>query len=111
MVREQLEANFVHAHLYDINSEGFEIWPNGRFDRELTVDLSRKGAIRPTPGSEATAAGIFPTDRDAVLFNESFTEWTYWQELWTPSEPASEGRSLPPACSTLPAQPILRADP
>ena len=53
------------------------------------------------------AAGIFPTDREAVLFYESLTEWTHWQYLWTPSESAGGPRSLPPACAQTPAEPVL----
>lgn len=108
LVREQLEANFAGIHPYDINSAGFTIWPNGDFDKELTVDLSGKGAVRPLPIHEATAAGLLQTDRDAVLFNESLTEWTHWQYLWTPGESAGGVRSLPPACSQTPAEPVLR---
>ncbi len=107
MVREQLETNFIHVHPYDITSLGLAIWPNGHFDKELTVDLSRKGAVRPLPSVEAMAAGIFPTDREAVLFYESLTEWTHWQYLWTPSESAGGPRSLPPACAQTPAEPVL----
>lgn len=110
MVREQLEANFIHAHPYDINSEGFAIWPNGQFDRELAVDLSSKGAVRPTPASEATSAGIFSADRKDVLFNESLTEWTHWQELWTPYTSSDDAKSLPRACSEIPIEPMLRID-
>ncbi len=108
LVREQLEANFVHGHPYDINAEGFAIWPNGQFDKELTVNLSRKGQVRPLPATEATAAGIIPTDRDAVLFNESRTEWTHWQYLWTPTDFSGGSKSLPPACSQTPGEPVLR---
>ena len=108
LVREQLEANFLNFQPYDINSEGFAIWPNGNFDKELTVDLTGKGVVRPSPSSEAAAAGIFPTDRDAVLFYESLTEWTHWQYLWTPGDAAGDARSLPPACSQTPAEPVLR---
>jgi hypothetical protein len=108
LVREQLEANFVHVHPYDIDAAGFAIWPNGHFDKELSVDLSRKGQVRPSPAAEATAAGIIPTDRDAVVFNESVTEWTHWQYLWTPTDFAGGSKSLPPACSQTPAEPVLR---
>jgi hypothetical protein len=72
------------------------------------VDLTSKGMVRPLPSSEASAAGILPTDRDAVLFYESVTEWTHWQYLWTPSDLAGDARSLPPACSQTPAEPVLR---
>ena len=108
LVREQLEVNFVHRHPYDINAEGFAIWPNGQFEKELSVDLSRKGQVRPSPANEATAAGIIPTDRDAVVFNESRTEWIHWQYLWTPTDFAGGAQSLPPACSQTPAEPVLR---
>jgi len=108
LVREQLETNFVNFQPYDINSEGFAIWPNGDFDKELTVDLTAKGMVRPSPSGEATAAGILPTDRDAVLFYESLTEWSHWQYLWTPADSAGGTRSLPPACSQTPAEPVLR---
>ena len=108
LVREQLETNFVNFQPYDINSDGFAIWPDGDFDRELNVDLTSKGMVRPLPSGEATAAGILPTDRDAVLFYESLTEWTHWQYLWTPIDSAGGARSLPPACSQTPAAPVLR---
>lgn len=108
LVREQLETNFVNFQPYDINSEGFAIWPNGDFDKELTVDLTGKGMIRPSPSGEASAVGILPTDRDAVLFYESLTEWAHWQYLWTPGDSAAGTRSLPPACSQTPAEPVLR---
>ncbi len=108
LVREQLETNFVNFQPYDINADGFAIWPNGDFDKELTVDLTGKGMVRPLPSGEATVAGILPTDRDAVLFYESLTEWTHWQYLWTPSDSAGDARSLPPACSQTPAEPVLR---
>ncbi len=51
---------------------------------------------------------ILPTDRDAVVFNESVTEWTHWQYLWTPTDFAGGSKSLPPACSQTPAEPVLR---
>ncbi len=108
LVREQLETNFVNFQPYDINSEGFAIWPNGDFDKELTVDLTAKGMVRPSPSGAAGAAGILPTDRDAVLFYESMTEWTHWQYLWTPGDSAGGTRSLPPACSQTPAVPVLK---
>ncbi len=109
LIREQLEANLIHDHPYDIDADGFAIWPDGHFDKELTVDLSRNGVVRPTPGNEAAAAGILPADRKAVLFAESTTEWTHWQALWTPVDGAGVDHSLPLACSQLPAEPVLRA--
>ncbi|MFO0974964.1 MAG: hypothetical protein U0996_01130 [Planctomycetaceae bacterium] len=103
MVREQLEARFLHGHQYDINWEGFAIWPHGMFSHELTVDLNRKGNLRPMPSAEATAAGIHPVERGAVLFFETGTDWVEWVRLWsmTPEHPQ------PLACRQLPAQNVL----
>ncbi|HQZ65985.1 MAG TPA: hypothetical protein PLY87_12940 [Planctomycetaceae bacterium] len=109
LIREQLEANLIHNHPYDIDADGFAIWPDGHFDKELTVDLSRNGVVRPMPSSEAAAVGILPADRKAVVFAESTTEWTHWQTLWTPVDGAGIDHSLPLACSQLPAEPVLRA--
>lgn len=108
LVREQLDANFVHGHPYDINAKGFAIWPNGHFEKELSVDLSRKGQLRPSPATEATVAGIIPTDRDAAVFSESRTEWSHWQYLWGSNDSGGSTKSLPPACSQTPAEPVLR---
>lgn len=109
MIREQLEARLIHDHPYDIDTRGFSIWPNGRFDKELTVDLTGTGVVRSTPASEAALAGILPVDREAVLFFESTTPWTEWQALWTPVDSAESDHSLPQACLQVPAQPVLRA--
>ena len=108
MIREQLEASLIHNHPYDIDADGLAIWPNGQFDRELTVDLSRNGVVRPAPAADAAAAGILPADRAAVLFSDSTTEWTQWQALWTPVDSAGAVGSLPLACSQTPAEPVLR---
>ena len=101
LVREQLESHFLNFQPYDITADGFAIWPNSDFENELTVALSGKGLLRPLPSGQATAAGIFPTNRDAVLFYESLTEWSRWQYLWTPRDSAGDTRSLPPACAQL----------
>ncbi|MBL8812410.1 MAG: hypothetical protein JNM43_19760 [Planctomycetaceae bacterium] len=103
MVREQMEAKFLHGHQYDINWEGFAIWPHGMFSHELTVDLYRKGNLRPLPAAEAAAAGIQPVDRESVLFFETGTAWADWVQLWsqTPEHPQ------PLACRQLPAQNVL----
>lgn len=104
MVREQMEAKFLHGHQYDINWEGLAIWPHGMFSHELTVNLNRKGHLRPLPAAEAAAAGIPPTEREAVLFYETGTNWSDWVLLWssTPEHPQ------PLACRQLPAQTVLQ---
>lgn len=103
MVREQMEAKFLHGHQYDINWEGFAIWPHGMFSHELTVDLYRKGNLRPLPATEAAAAGIHPVDRESILFFETGTDWNEWVRLWsqTPEHPQ------PLACRQLPSQNVL----
>lgn len=125
LVREQIEQNLVHQHQYDINSEGFAIWPNADFTNELTIDLDREGPLRPSPLAAANAAGIHSTDRSQVLFWESTTPWCSWNALWSGDTPnaqsnslASEGnavkasftppKSSPPACIRKPEIPVMR---
>jgi hypothetical protein len=103
MVREQMEAKFLHGHQYDINWEGFAIWPHGMFSHELTVDLYRKGNLRPLPAAEAAAAGIQPTERENVLFFETGTDWSDWVVLWT----LTPEHQQPLACRQLPTQTVL----
>ena len=107
LVREQLEANFIHNHPYDINAEGLAIWPNGMFSYELQVDLNRAGPIRPVPSSEAAAAGINSAERDAVVFSESQTHWVDWEALWTIPANSASPKSLPAACSQKSSMPVI----
>lgn len=107
LVREQMEANFIHRHPYDINTEGLAIWPNGVFSLELEVDLNAKGIVRPIPASEAAAAGISSAEREAVVFNESHLRWSDWEVLWTSPSSTADVRVLPPACSNRSGKPVL----
>ena len=103
MVREQLECEFLKDHPYDINSEGLAIWPHGQFRQELSIDLSRKGLLRPVPADAATAAGLQPVERSLVLFYESRTLWSDWVESWT----TADDGGLPHACTSAPRHPML----
>ena len=103
MVREQLQAAFIYSHPYDINSEGLVIWPGGEFRNEVRVDLARKGQLRPVPTELATAAGLHPADRIAVLFFESRTSWDDWARRWE----TNSDHSTPRACSHAPKIPLL----
>ena len=107
LVREQVEETFIHQHPYDINADGFAIWPNGQFSREVLVDLNRKGPIRPVPAAEASAAGIGSAERDAVVFSESRTLWNDWEMLWSAPANMANPQALPPACSHRSAKPVL----
>ena len=98
MVREQMEDSLLHKHPYDINGEGLIVWPHGHFRNELSVDLNRKGSLRPVPAAEAMGAGLGPVDRMAVLFFESQTDWEGWVTRWT----TGETTALPPACLMSP---------
>lgn len=123
LVREQIEQTFVHQHQYDINSEGFAIWPDANFKNELTVDLDREGPLRPSPLASAHAAGINSMERAVVLFWESQTRWSDWNALWSgapiveaghvdsgkPIEPpGSQPNVTPPACIRRPEIPVMR---
>lgn len=107
LVREQIEQHLTATHEYDINTEGLAIWPNGMFSHELQVDLERPGLLRALPASEAAAAGFMPVERAAVVFSDSATTWTDWEELWSPKASLTSDRSLPPACLNEPAIPVL----
>jgi len=106
VIREQLQARFIHQHPYDINAEGLAIWPNGDFRQEIAVDLNRKGPVRAIPAGEAAAAGINSMEREAVVFSESQTDWDHWRFLWT-IDFTELSRSVPPACRQPAAHPVL----
>lgn len=93
MVREQLESAFVHGHPYDINGDGLVVWPGGDFSREISTMLAQKKQLRPLPAAEAQQAGLFPADRQAVIFGESGTVWSDWIHRWE-----TGARGFPEAC-------------
>ncbi|MCE2794394.1 MAG: APC family permease [Planctomyces sp.] len=102
MVREQLESAFVHDHPYDINGESLVVWPGGDFRREIVALLVQKRQLRPLPAAEAQQAGLLPTDRQLVIFNESGTVWSDWIRRW---ETGAQG--LPQACLQAPGIVLL----
>jgi hypothetical protein len=109
LVREQLEANLIRRHPYDINAEGLAVWPDGAFDSEIQIDLNRKGLIRAIPASEAAAAGMGSVERETIVFSESATRWSDWETLWNPPTSATGLTALPAACSNRSAKPVLPA--
>jgi len=94
LVREQLEANVVRDHPYDIDAVGLLVWPTERFDVEITLDLSGDGWIRPQPEFQANAVGMIALEREQVLFSATHTDWKVWEELWSCQEHASRRLSL-----------------
>ena len=109
LVREQLEANLIRRHPYDINAEGLAVWPDGSFDSEIQIDLNRKGLIRAIPASEAAAAGMGSVERETIVFSESATRWSDWETLWNPPTSATGLTALPAACSNRSAKAVLPA--
>ncbi|MCA9066936.1 MAG: hypothetical protein KDA96_27905, partial [Planctomycetaceae bacterium] len=92
LVREQMEMRLLNHHPYDINEHGLTIWPDGRFDREVSVDLHRRGTVRPVPISEAAVHNLHSLAREQVVFGDSKTLWTQWEEAWRvpPDAPPGE---------------------
>jgi hypothetical protein len=58
--------------------------------------------LRPVPAAEAQQAGLLPTDRQLVIFNESGTVWSDWIRRW---ETGAQG--LPQACLQAPGIVLL----
>jgi hypothetical protein len=108
LVREQLEQRLIGHHSYDINARGLDIWPNGQFSRELHVDLNRRHTLRPMPAAEAALYELYPSDKELVVFSESYTEWAEWEKLWEPAKSSSGIPLPPPACSRAPRHQLLR---
>jgi hypothetical protein len=108
LVREQIEENFVHSWLYDINSYGLVIWPERNFLREITVDLTRLYQLRPQPASEALSMNLYPVDRGKVVFADSQTPWVIWEELWQPPDAAAGNGTSPAAASRPPVRKLLQ---
>ena len=98
IVREQLERNLVGKHPYDVVSAGLVIWPEARFDHEVTVDLNRPHQIWPLPTPLAVTFGISPTSAESVLFSKSNTNWYEWGRLWHVDSENTDGDHLPLAC-------------
>ncbi len=98
LVREQLQRNFVGRHPYDVCQEGLIIWPEGQYDREVTVDLNRPHQLKPLPATLAITFGIGITSAESVIFSKSNTNWYEWAQLWHVNARNTDGDRLPLAC-------------
>ncbi|MDG2126783.1 MAG: hypothetical protein P8K08_02190 [Fuerstiella sp.] len=98
LVREQMERNLIGPHPYDVGDSGLVVWPDRQFDREIHVDLHRRHKIRPTPVSMSASYGLQPASREAIVFAESRTRWTEWQQVWTTPIDSETSAPLPLAC-------------
>lgn len=108
IVREQVERNLVGTHPYDVASEGLIIWPEARFDREVTVNLYRPHQVRPLPAPLAMTFGISPTSAENVLFSRSQTNWDEWKRLWHVNRDDADADRLPLACVQSARMSLLR---
>lgn len=99
LVEEQIQQNLSGAHPFDVGWEGLTIWPEGQFDREVTVDLLRPHQqLRPLPTPLAMTFGISTASADSVLFSKSETNWNEWVRLWQRGGDQSHATQLPLAC-------------
>lgn len=97
-VREQMEHQFVRNHPYDFNDAGLVIWPDGKFDSPVRVDLYRRHQLRPVPATKAAEFGLQPISREAVVFADNQMLWKDWKAIWATPENAESSRPLPIAC-------------
>ena len=94
LIREQLEANFTKQHPYDIDSVGLLVWPRARFDVEITAELKGEGMVKPLPVEQAADAGLFPIERDKILFASSHTDWKEWERIWSENDFTMQGSPM-----------------
>lgn len=98
LVREQLRRNLIAHHPYDVCHDGLIIWPEGQYDREITVDLYRPHQLRPLPARLAMTFGIGIASAESVMFSKSNTNWYEWTQLWHVPPDDTDGDRLPLAC-------------
>ncbi|MEZ6058815.1 MAG: hypothetical protein R3C19_00470 [Planctomycetaceae bacterium] len=100
LVREQMERHLLGLHPYDICDEGLQIWPEGQFQKVVTVDLHRRHQVRPMPVSLAASCGLQPVARESVVFAQTEILWSEWQHVWaTPESDNGSATAAPPlAC-------------
>jgi len=98
LVREQVQRNLTGDHAYDVSQEGLIIWPEGQYEREISVDLNRTHQLRPLPTAFAITYGIGAKSTESVLFAKSDTEWNDWAQLWHVNTEPTDGDRLPLAC-------------
>jgi hypothetical protein len=82
LVREQLENNFTKDHAYDVDSMGLVVWPNHRFDVEITTHLKQLGTLNPQPINQAAQVGLKPVERERIVFAATHTSRSEWEKKW-----------------------------
>mgnify|MGYP003348178760 FL=1 len=83
LVREQIAATFsVKALPYDVAETGLIVWPDGKFEQEVTYGLRQQPWVRPYPKQIATAHALPTVNAENLLFTLTQLEWTVWSEQW-----------------------------
>ncbi len=83
LVREQIAATFsVKTLPYDVAETGLIVWPDGKFEKEVTYGLRQQPWVRPYPKQLATAYALPTVNAENLLFTLTQLEWTVWSEQW-----------------------------
>ena len=105
LVREQIERCFApRVWAYDVREHELVIWPDGRFETEITYDLRQRPFLEPRPNNAALQYGLPPLEPVRLIYRETPIKWSDWVAAWdqneadsTPPRPLLDAaRVLPP---------------
>ncbi|MBM79458.1 MAG: hypothetical protein CMJ78_02540 [Planctomycetaceae bacterium] len=83
LVREQLESCFEpDPPPYDIMDQGLVVWPNEKYDKEITYQIRRRSLIRPYPRATAEALSMPALESKQLVFGQSMIAWQDWTDVW-----------------------------
>ncbi|HVW01236.1 MAG TPA: hypothetical protein VHB77_12880, partial [Planctomycetaceae bacterium] len=83
LVREQIDACFEPRHVpYDITANGLTVWPDGRYELEITYNLDQRPLLTPRPRAVARSLKFQNIDAKALIFSAVSVTWDAWVEFW-----------------------------
>jgi hypothetical protein len=95
LVREQIERHLAVArtspkidesalktHPYDIGANGLIVWPNSKYEHEITYPLDETPVTHPRPRSLARASGLNAIALESLVFQRNDLDWNEWRKFW-----------------------------
>ena len=83
LIREQIEACFSpRTPPYDIAERGLTLWPEGRYEIEVTYNLDQRPVISPRPRSVARSFNLPSLRSSDLVFGDSEISWESWVRFW-----------------------------
>jgi hypothetical protein len=79
---------------YDITANGLTVWPDGRYELEITYNLDQRPLLTPRPRAVARSMKFQNIEAKSLIFGEVSVTWDAWVGFWNTERQTGRVASL-----------------